>query len=100
MLQEHLVPNASAILDIQESKAWQEAYKSDGIFQGDKRALSVSLCTDGLNPFSCKRVSYSMWPITLAILNLSRQVRMMFEAMMLVGIIPGKKEPQIFLCIP
>lgn len=88
------MPDTSAVHDIQESQAWQESYGNHGIFQGDKRGLSLSLCTDGLNPFSRERVSYSMWPITLALLNLPRRVRMMFGSMMLVGIIPGKKEPQ------
>lgn len=76
--------------DIHDSIVWEKAYSKDGVFCGDTRGVSLAVCTDGVNPFSKNRVSYSMWPIFLTILNLPRHVRNLFSNILLVGIIPGK----------
>ena len=81
------------VQDLHQSKAWYEWYGKGGQFHENPRSLSLGLCTDGLNPFSHNKVAYSMWPITLSLLNLPRNIRQLFGAMMLVGIIPGKSEP-------
>jgi len=85
--------NPSMMNDIHDTEMWKLNYSESGLFQGDPRGISFSLCTDGTNPFSKERVSYSMWPITLTVLNLPREVRNTAGAMFLVGIIPGRKEP-------
>ena len=86
----------SHVVDIQQSKVWKDTYHKDGIFEGDPRGISLALCTDGVNPFAHNRVSYSMWPIMLTLLNLPRHLRNRFASIMLVGIIPsnGSHEPQ------
>ena len=63
---------------------------------GDKSRISLAFCTDGVNPFSHLRVSYSMWPIMMATLNLPRDRQHHFENMLLLGVIPGngKHEPK------
>lgn len=71
---------------MQDSSAWNSAYSEDGIFKGDPRGISLGICTDGVNPFSHLRTSYSMWPIMLSLLNLPRRIR---NNILLVGIIPG-----------
>ena len=53
-----------------------------------------SLCLDGTNPFSKERSSYSMWPMTVALLNLPPRLRRLPGFLQLVGIIPGKSEPK------
>ena len=55
---------------------------------------AFALCADGVNPFSRDRVSHSMWPITLSLLNLPKNVRNVFKSLLLVGIIPGPNEPK------
>ena len=82
--------------DIYDSPSWKEAFKSRGLFAGDKRGIGLALCTDGVNPFSHQRVAYSMWPIMLSLLNLPRIIRNLFENIILVGIIPGNgtREPK------
>ena len=40
--------------------------------------MLLQLSTDGVNPFSCNKVAYSMWPIMLSMLNLPRNVRSLF----------------------
>ena len=79
-----------AISDLHYSPAWTAQYSANGPFHGDPRALSLGFCVDGLNPFSKEKVSYSMWPITMTMLNLPHHVRNLAGSMLLVGIIPGK----------
>ena len=82
--------------DIHHSPAWVNAYLPNGVFQGDHRGIALVLCTDGVNPFSHLRVSYSMRPIMLTLLNLPRHMRHGFNNILLVGIVPGngRKEPK------
>lgn len=99
MLQKHpgsSLENFTDVYDIQNSPYWKSLYSSDGKFEGDKRGISLALCTDGVNPFSHFRVTYSMWPLMLTILNLPRDRRNLFENILLLGIIPanGKHEPK------
>ena len=97
-LQSHLVGSVAKekMFDIHDSPVWAEVYSDDGIFQGDNRGISLGFCTDGVNPFNHTKVTYSMWPIMMTILNLPREKRNLFENILLLGIIPanGTKEPQ------
>ena len=81
--------------DVQNSPAWKLAYSSSGQFASDFRGISFAMNTDGVNPYSQNRVSYSMWPIMLTVLNLPRDIRYSFGNFWLVGTIPGNgtKEP-------
>ena len=54
--------------------------------------MLLQLSTDGVNPFSCNKVAYSMWPITLSMLNLPRNVRSLFGNIMLAGIVPAQAD--------
>lgn len=84
----------NVVYDIHQSSLWKEAYKSDGIFKGDGRGISLAICADGVNPFHINHVQYSMCPAVLSLLNLPRHLRYQFSNRLLVGIIPGPKEPQ------
>ena len=72
--------------DIHDSPSWLKAFSESG----DARAIQLQLSTDGVNPFSSNKVSYSMWPIMLSNLNLPRSVRSYFGNIMLVGVIPAQ----------
>lgn len=92
--------------DIHDSPVWKSAYSNHGIFKGDPRGRSIAFCTDGVNPFSHNRVTYSMWPIMLTLLNLPREVRNKFGSILLLGIIPGNRslepkslDPYLEVCI-
>ena len=92
VLQAHstLVGNGMArVYDIHQSNAWATAYSDDGMFAGDSRGISLAFCTDGVNPFAHNKVSYSMWPIMMTLLNLPRKMRNRFGSILLAGIIPG-----------
>jgi hypothetical protein len=82
------------VSDLHRSEAWLASYSESGHFQGDPRGVALSLCVDGMNPFSKERVSYSMWPVTLSVLNLPFGIRNCPSSMILAGIIPGKSEPK------
>ncbi len=75
--------------DVYDIHSWKKAFGRKGIFAGDDRGVALALCTDGVNPFSHNRVSYSMWPIMFSMLNLPRNIRTTFPNIFLVGIIPG-----------
>ena len=76
--------------DIHDSPKWKEAFGPNGRFQGDPRGVALSLCLDGLNPWSRNKTNYSMWPIVLGQLNLPRRIRYHFANLILVGIIPSQ----------
>ncbi len=92
ILQAHST-NSSDMCDVHDSPSWRDVYNEGGIFDGDRRGISLALCTDGVNPFKHNNVAYSMWPIVLTLLNFPREVRQLFSHLMLVGIIPGPSEP-------
>lgn len=83
--------------DIHDAPKWKEAFSADGTFKGDPRGIGLSLCLDGLNPWSKNKANHSMWPIVLGQLNLPRRIRYNFANIILVGIIPSQvkgKEPK------
>ena len=59
------------------------------------RSISFAFNTDGFNPYSQNRVSYSMWPLILTVLNLPRTIRYSFGNIWLVETVPSNssKEP-------
>lgn len=97
IVQAHGLNNSSEIMyDIHDSPTWKMAYSSDGEFASECRSISFAFNTDGVNPYSQNRVTYSMWPIILTVLNLPRNIRYDFGNFWLVGTIPGNgtKEPK------
>ena len=93
LLQCHL-NQTDSVLDIHDSSAWKSWYSEDGYFGGDARGISFALCADGVNPFSKEKCQYSMWPLMLNILNFPYYIQSKAESLLLVGIIPGRKEPK------
>ena len=95
LLQEHVLVQDSnqyaGVFTIHKSSVWKKNYSKTGMYQGDSHSLSFALCTDGMNPFSKDKTNYSMWPITLSILNLPSYIRMRPSLLILVGIIPRAK---------
>ena len=96
ILQSHCsqTSNESTMLfDIQDSPIWKETYKN--IFLGDPNGIILALNTDGVNPYKHNKVSYSMRPILITLLNLPSHLQTSFNNLWLVGIIPpnGPKEP-------
>jgi len=58
LLQRHAQTEVSTeISHIHQTSVWKTLYSDDGFFQGE---LSLSLCTDGINPFAKEKNTYSM----------------------------------------
>lgn len=92
ILQSHATiknPDTDNFFDLHGSEGWKNAYSINGVFKGDPRGISLSICADGVNPFAHNKVTYSMWPIMLTLLNLPRHMRNRFASILLVGIVPG-----------
>lgn len=98
LLQSHTVSSeatsSNLVVDIHQSEVWKTLYAKDGLYHGDSRGLSLGICTDGLNPFSKERATYSMWPIVISVLNFPRHLRNRPGSLLLSGIIPGRSEPK------
>lgn len=86
------VETGGIVNGIHHSPKWKEAYDDNGTFHGDPRGIALSLCVDGLNPWSKNKATYSMWPIVLGQLNLPRRIRYQFANLLLVGIILSQTE--------
>jgi len=89
--------NGGKMGDIHDSPKWKELFSAGGTFKGDSRGIALSMCLDGLNPWSKNKTNYSMWPMVLGQLNLPRRVRYNFSNLILAGIIPSQvqgKEPK------
>ena len=97
LLQSHCeleTSDTNVVTAIHQSEAWKSWYISEGLFEGEHRALSFALCMDGLNPFSRERSVYCTCPIFLVILNLPHRIRMLSASAMLTGLIAGPNEPK------
>ena len=86
--------DTNIVSSIHQSETWKKWYDGDGYYKGDPRAITFSICLDGMNPFKKENVSYSMCPILLSPLNFPDQLRVLAGSKFLVGIIPGPKEPK------
>lgn len=76
--------------DIYDGKIWKE---NDHYFRQDGINLGLMMNIDWFSPFS--RTKTSIGAIYLVIVNLPREERFKKENMILVGVIPGPKEPDV-----
>ena len=70
----HCCNDGLVVYDIHDPPSWKLAYSGTGIFSSDCCSFLFALNMDGVNPCSQNRVSYSMWPIILTLLNLPRKL--------------------------
>ena len=87
--------NPELLCDIYDGQIWKELSQSyleltpnDGVLP-----LCLALNVDWFQPF--KHTRYSVGALYLSILNLPRSLRFKEENIILVGIIPGPKEPPL-----
>jgi len=76
--------------DIYDGRIWKENEK---FFEKSGINLGLMLNIDWFCPFS--RTKSSVGAIYLSIMNLPREERFKKENMILIGIIPGPKEPDV-----
>ena len=79
--------------DVYDGALWHEFQVYNGKpFLSDPFTFGLMLNIDWFRP--CKHVEYSIGAIYLTVMNLPRMVRFRQENVMLVGLIPGPKEPK------
>ena len=86
-------PEFSSIYsDVYDGKFYKEFKDEGGLpFFRDKRNIGLLVNFDFFNPF--KKSKYSLGVIYAVIINLPRRVRFLWENVLVLGIIPGPKEP-------
>lgn len=84
--------NGSGIIrDISDGKAYQEMLCDEGFLSKTAHNLTAIFNTDGVNLYSSSKIE--LWPIFLAINELSPAMRFARDNMLLVGIWQGKGKP-------
>lgn len=80
--------------DIYDADIWKEFLIHDGVpFLSVANNYAFQLNVDWFNPF--KHTQHSEGAIYLSVLNLPRNERFLQENVILVGVIPGPKEPPL-----
>lgn len=82
---------ADIISDITDGKAYQEMLCDDGFLSKNFKNLTAIFNTDGVNLYSSSKIE--LWPIFLAINELSPAIRFARDNMLLIGIWQGKGKP-------
>ena len=89
-----LEQNPEFYSDVYSGKIWKEFLDPCGIpFLSVPHNFALQLNIDWFNPF--KHTQHSEGAIYISILNLPRKERYLQENMILVGVIPGPKEPSL-----
>ena len=93
----HQGPNElknGTLIDVCDGMIYKSVTDNNGkpFFQ-DKRNIGVMFNVDWFNPF--KRTEYSLGVMYLVLLNLPRSERFKWENVVVLGIIPGPKEPSL-----
>ena len=78
---------------ISQSRHMADIREKEPDFCEDARHLFLALTTDGINPFSEKRSTYSMWPVTLQNYNVPPWMTTKTYFILLSMLIPGPKAP-------
>ena len=91
--QEDIEENPEVIKDIYDGHIWKkfQVYKGS-VFLDQPYSIAFILNVDWFQPFS--HTQYSVGVIYLTILNLPRHIRYKRENVILIGIIPGPREPE------
>lgn len=85
---------SNAMSDVCDGNLYKSFKDADGSsYFNDPRNLGVMLNVDWFDPF--KRIEYSLGVIYLVLINLPRSHRFKWENVIILGIIPGPKEPSI-----
>ena len=91
LIKDHLkkTPCIDKLCDIHDSPMWKSWFSDDGEFKGNENSIALSLCLDGVNPFSALKTDYSFMPIEMCIENFPPMLRKTGAGIFVSGIIPG-----------
>ncbi|KAI8514444.1 hypothetical protein Bbelb_070350 [Branchiostoma belcheri] len=86
--------SGTGMTDVYDGKVWNEFQYVNGTpFLAEPNNLALMLNCDWYQPY--KHSEYSVGVLYLVVLNLPREERFKEENMIVVGLIPGPKEPKI-----
>lgn len=85
------LPDSSILSDVYDGKVWKDFFYLQEEVLDKKDSICFMLNIDWFQPF--KHRVYSIGVIYLAIMNLPRSVRFKRENIIIVGLLPGPKEP-------
>ncbi|XP_066914536.1 uncharacterized protein [Clytia hemisphaerica] len=87
---------SSKYSDIYDGKYYSEFKDADDLpFFNEKRNIGLLVNFDFFNPF--KKSKYSLGVVYAVIVNLPRKVRFLWENVLVLGIIPGPREPKLHI---
>lgn len=91
--QAHLPFDKRIMHDLHCSTNWQERFINAQIADGGYNPMNLAfvMSCDGVSPF--KFSQYTMWPVTIMLMNLPHHMRVKHENMLIPAIIPGPKQP-------
>lgn len=87
----HKSTDENIVRGAQDSHQWRVADSCDPTFAAEHRNIRLGLATDGLNPFSIKRSTWSTWPVVLLNYNVPPWLTTKKHFLMLSLVIPGPR---------
>ena len=73
--------------DIWDTERWKKDwYGVDGEYEGDRSGVTLSFCSDGVNPYKSMHEVYSMWPLMITVMNLPIALPKSIGGILLLGI--------------
>ena len=91
---QNFVSGEAVINDVYDGQIWKEFCQRDGVpFLEKDDSFALILNVDWFQPFT--HTQYSIGVIYLTVLNLPRYIRYKQENTILIGIIPGPREPKL-----
>jgi hypothetical protein len=86
IIQLHCTRSDDGVLrDLWDTERWKKWYDCDGEFGGDKRGVTLSFCTDGVNPFKAMHLIKSIWPLMITVMNFPIALRKSCAGILLLG---------------
>ena len=80
-----------------DREAWKHFDSVYPDFSSEPRNIRLGLSTDGFTLFSVSTTPYSCWPVFLTPYNLQPELCMMSQYIFLTCIIPGPRNPKVFI---
>lgn len=87
----HYAGKAGPMRCVPDSPQWKKIDQDYPEFASEPRNIRFALATDGVNPFSVKRSTWSTWPVLLLNYNIPPWLTTKKHFILLSLIIPGKK---------
>ena len=101
ILQHHCTREDDGLMrDLWDTSKWkQKWYGMNGLFKGDPKGITMSFCTDGVNPYKTMHHVYSMWPLMITIMNFPIALRKSVGGILLLGMVFSREDIRVLKSI-